>query len=64
MPWKECKPMDERLKLIARLLEGEKMARVCREFASGVIAVAGIPRRPPATARIFRSLASPAHWHG
>jgi hypothetical protein len=26
-PWKECKPMDERLKFIARLLEGEKMAR-------------------------------------
>ena len=24
MPWKECKPMDERLKFIARLLEGEK----------------------------------------
>ncbi len=26
MPWKECKPMDERLKFIARLLDGEKMA--------------------------------------
>jgi hypothetical protein len=26
MPWKECKPMDERLRFIARLLEGEKMA--------------------------------------
>jgi len=26
MPWKKCKPMDERLKFIARLLEGEKMA--------------------------------------
>jgi len=33
MPWKECKPMDERLRFIARLLEGEKMpARVCRDF--------------------------------
>lgn len=28
MPWKECKPMDERLTFIARLLEGEKMACV------------------------------------
>ena len=25
MPWNECKPMDERLKFIARLLDGEKM---------------------------------------
>ena len=39
MPWKECKPMDERLKLIARLLEGEKMAPVCREF--GISRVTG-----------------------
>ena len=32
MPWKECKPMDERLRFIARLLKGEKMAPLCREF--------------------------------
>ena len=32
MPWNECKPMDERLRFIARLLEGEKMASLCREF--------------------------------
>jgi len=32
MAWKECKPMDERLRFIARLLEGEKMAPLCREF--------------------------------
>ena len=32
MPWKECKPIDERLKFIARLLDGEKMAAVCRDF--------------------------------
>ena len=24
MPWKECRPMNERLKFIARLLEGEQ----------------------------------------
>ncbi len=28
MPWNECKPMDERLRFIARLLEGEKMAPI------------------------------------
>jgi hypothetical protein len=39
MPWNECKPMDERLLFIARLLEGEKMAPLCREF--------GISRHPP-----------------
>jgi len=32
MPWKACKPMDERLKFIARLLDGEPMAVLCREF--------------------------------
>src|SRR5947199_9825475 len=32
VPWKECNPMDERLKFIARLLDGEKMAGLCREF--------------------------------
>jgi hypothetical protein len=26
MPWKECHAMDERLRFVARLLEGEKMA--------------------------------------
>ena len=32
MPWKECHPMDERLKFVARLLDGEKMSPLCREF--------------------------------
>src|SRR6202163_4049293 len=32
VPWKECNSMDERLKFIARLLEGEKMAVLCRQF--------------------------------
>ena len=26
MPWKECKTVEERLRFIARLLDGEKMA--------------------------------------
>lgn len=32
MPWKECSVMDEKLKFIARLIDGEAMAEVCREF--------------------------------
>jgi hypothetical protein len=28
MPWKECNHMDERLRLVAKLLDGEKMAAV------------------------------------
>src|SRR6266852_2050831 len=32
VPWRECNPMDERLKFVARLLDGEKMAVLCREF--------------------------------
>src|ERR1043166_4824250 len=37
MPWKECHVMDERLRFVARLLEGEKMAPLCAE--------SGIPRK-------------------
>src|SRR6202034_4812611 len=32
MPWQECRKMDERLRFVARLLDGEKMADLCREF--------------------------------
>ena len=32
MPWKECHVVDERLRFIARLLDGEKMAVVCEAF--------------------------------
>src|SRR5256885_8899484 len=32
MPWQECNQMDERLKFIAGLLDGEKMAALCRRF--------------------------------
>lgn len=32
MPWRECSVMEERLRFVARLLEGESMSSVCREF--------------------------------
>jgi len=32
MPWKECHVVDERLRFVARLLDGEKMAALCKEF--------------------------------
>lgn len=32
MPWQECNKMDQKIKFIARLLDGEKMAPLCREF--------------------------------
>jgi len=32
MPWQECSKVDERLRFVARLLEGEKMTVLCREF--------------------------------
>jgi transposase InsO family protein len=32
MPWKECNQMDERLKFVARLLDGETMSSLCHEF--------------------------------
>jgi len=39
MPWKETSVMDERMKFISRLLSGDKMAGLCREF--GVSRVTG-----------------------
>ena len=35
MPWKECNQMEERLRFVARLLDGEKMAPLCRDLTSG-----------------------------
>jgi transposase InsO family protein len=32
MPWKECSVMDERLRFVAKLLDGETMTEACREF--------------------------------
>jgi len=32
MPWKECHVVDERLRFVARLLDGEKMTALCAEF--------------------------------
>ena len=32
MPWKEHSVMDERMKFVVRLLDGEKMSALCREY--------------------------------
>ena len=32
MPWRECLAMEERLRFVARLLEGDGMSEVCRSF--------------------------------
>ncbi|MGZ8354595.1 MAG: integrase core domain-containing protein [Allosphingosinicella sp.] len=32
MPWKECSVMEERMRFVLRLLDGEAMSGVCREF--------------------------------
>ena len=34
MPWSEVSVMEDRLRFVARLLEGERMSDVCREFGS------------------------------
>lgn len=39
MPWKECNKMSERLKFIGRILDGERMTDVCRDF--GISRVTG-----------------------
>lgn len=32
MPWKECSVMEERMRFVVRLLDGEPMSGLCREF--------------------------------
>lgn len=32
MPWKECTKMDERMKFVSKLIDGETMTHVCSEF--------------------------------
>ena len=32
MPWKASSVMEERLRFVARLLDGEGMTEVCRDF--------------------------------
>jgi transposase-like protein len=32
MPWKECSAVEERLRCVARRLDGESMTDLCREF--------------------------------
>jgi hypothetical protein len=32
MPWKEGSVVEERLRFVARLLDGETMTELCREF--------------------------------
>ena len=32
MPWKEFNQMDERLRFVARLLDGGTMSQACQEF--------------------------------
>ena len=32
MPWKESSVMEERLRFVARLLDGEAMTDLCRDF--------------------------------
>jgi transposase len=46
MPWKECSVMDERLRFVAKLLDGESMTEACRDF--------GISRKTGY--KIFKSL--------
>ena len=61
MPWKECSAVEERLRFVARLLDGEAMTDLAREF--GISRKTGYKSstitsstawRPSATARAGR----------
>ena len=67
MPWKVCKPMDERLKFVARLLDGEKMAVADIQARRDILAAELRALYPPFVVRlnetlIVRDLKLP-HWN-
>jgi len=47
MPWKECHVMDERLRFVARLLEGEEMPPQCAAADSYSTMLIVRPRSSP-----------------
>jgi hypothetical protein len=55
MPWKECHAVDERLRFVARLMDGEKMAVLCE--SSGFLA-----RRATRFTSAIRQWAYAAWW--
>jgi len=55
MPWKEKSVMDERVKFIGRLLEGESMSELCKEF--GISRKTGYKFRERYVAHGLRGLA-------
>ena len=53
MPWKESSVMEERLRFVAQLLEGEAMTDVCRDFLRLLDNKAGFERLRPKPQRDF-----------
>ena len=51
MPWKRVSVMDERLRFVARVLEGEPMTDLCREF--------GISRKTGLEQKTLQTLDNP-----
>jgi hypothetical protein len=45
MPWKESSVMDERLRFLARVLDGEPMTEVCRDAKTSATAITGLGLR-------------------
>jgi hypothetical protein len=57
MPWKECSVTDERLRFVAKLLEGETMTDACREFGISRktgYKICGKPVRYPGVTYVIR----------
>ena len=52
MPWNECRQVEERLRFIARLLDGEKMAGLYREFGMDPLKMARPRGFEPLTPRL------------
>ena len=65
MPWKECSVMDERLRFVEKLLDGESMTDVCRELGISPVRLREIGHPGVGIRRRGRSSASgraPSRW--
>src|SRR5262252_3784644 len=72
MPWKESSVMDERMRFVIRLKDGESMASLCREFGisrkTGYKILdryeqCGVERSHPSAASVCQPTARPNRSH-
>ena len=64
MPWKECSVTQERLRFVARLLDGEGMSEVCRDFGISRKTGYAVQRGAPDWGAVDQAVAVEHRMHG